>query len=136
MIFLIIITLMKMSNVTKNIYLFILFFLIEVSHTSNLLKKSTKNIDIKDSDLAEANKVRAVVNATATQDGSFYRQTDWNDRAEGNIYYLDRHFVACPRALQGFKLERDGDRIRYNIKCRNFGLYSVNYNNNYKVLIF
>ena len=48
---------------------------------------------------------------------SYYKTTKWEDRSEGNIYFLDRHFIQCPSALQGFKLNRSGDRIQYIFKC-------------------
>lgn len=69
--------------------------------------------------------------------------TNWNDRGEGNFWYLDRHFLNCNyrtghtpyrgmnfhysqgtytrRFLTGFHLDRSGDRIRYQFNCSHFG---------------
>eukprot|EP00747_Dinoflagellata_sp_TGD_P031070 gnl/TRDRNA2_/TRDRNA2_135053_c0_seq1.p1 gnl/TRDRNA2_/TRDRNA2_135053_c0~~gnl/TRDRNA2_/TRDRNA2_135053_c0_seq1.p1 ORF type:complete len:723 (+),score=125.29 gnl/TRDRNA2_/TRDRNA2_135053_c0_seq1:138-2171(+) len=47
-------------------------------------------------------------------------QTGWNELpGNRNIIYLDRHDVSCEagRVLKGYKLERNGDQVRYNYKC-------------------
>jgi len=50
--------------------------------------------------------------------------TPWNDRGEGNFWYLDRHFLDCgktnSRFMNGFQFERNGDNIRYRFSCTPF----------------
>lgn len=50
--------------------------------------------------------------------------TEWNDRGEGHVYYLDRHTtINCVNSfLSGFHLDRDGERIRYQFSCSNANL--------------
>ncbi len=51
--------------------------------------------------------------------------TAWNDRGEGNFWYLDRHVLDCGKAnknkfINGFEFQRNGDNIRYKFSCTPF----------------
>ena len=51
--------------------------------------------------------------------------TPWNDRGEGNFWYLDRHVIDCGKGgrnkfINGFAYQRDGDNIRYKFSCAPF----------------
>jgi len=59
---------------------------------------------------------------TKTKDDGYELKTDWNDRGQGNFVYLDRHLLDCSqfggnRFINGFKLERNGDQIRFRYSC-------------------
>jgi hypothetical protein len=79
----------------------------------------------------------------ASKTGEFYNHsTQWDDRGEGNVWFLDRHFLNCDyrvgavkfesfnhpysngslthKFLTGFHLDRSGDRIRYQYDCSDF----------------
>ena len=46
------------------------------------------------------------------------KQTDWNDLGGSKTQFLDRHSVDCfPSAVSAFKLERNGEKMRYFYDC-------------------
>jgi hypothetical protein len=47
------------------------------------------------------------------------RATPWDSSGNGEVYYLDRHEVKClyNEVLSNFKLERNGDNIRFVFSC-------------------
>jgi hypothetical protein len=54
--------------------------------------------------------------------GYYYRSTTANEDGSGSVFYLDRHYIACPngRVLSAFHLNRkDGNKIFYEYNCRN-----------------
>jgi len=71
--------------------------------------------------ICSTNSLKNLKNIKSETNGFEY--TNWNDLNRGDILYLDRHEVGCENSqnyLQGFKLERNGDQIRYKYKCSSF----------------
>jgi hypothetical protein len=55
-------------------------------------------------------------------DEQFTQYTEWNGTAgnkEESLNFLDRHDLMCPEdsAMNGFQMERSGDRIRFRYNC-------------------
>jgi hypothetical protein len=52
----------------------------------------------------------------------FTKYTDWNKDGDGEIWYMDRHYINCDMtkgeyALRDFQLERNGSQIRFKYTC-------------------
>lgn len=85
------------------LFLFLLLSIALLSNTNALNLKARKE----------------ALSESETQNGSYYKQTNWNDYGEGNIWYLDRHDINCDKGVvQGFHLQTQPNLIRYNYKCR------------------
>jgi len=94
---------------------------IEINHlTSSFLERRSK-LKSKRSKSKSKNRVNSESQSLSqlTLAESYNKQTNANDAGSGDVFYLDRHDIACSKnsALTSFRLQRQDPKMFYKYNC-------------------